>query len=444
MYKIITLALLAVSCCTGLSAAPFSLQSLRASDLAAAAVPEAPQAPAPKEWTVIFYANTKDTLGGSQFMNLNDMRTVGSTDKVNVVVETGHTFQQPGAAASTVTLRMVLTKSTSPANIDGDIVSARENADMGDWRAAADFAKWAKANYPAKRYLFVIYAHGAGFFDIKKKSDAKGISYDAQTGNYITIPELGLLMKEAGPVDALVLQSCLMQMAEVSYQLRNSAEVIVGSEEEMFAAGFGFRDLLLALNADPSISNKDIGALLTASYVRRVQYFKLPGGHASTLVTAALPGLADRVNAWVDAVLPLNDAAAAAKARAEVVRFSLRLTNSVPPAVISPYADLSGFVKLFSENLDLSVPGAAEAALRGAELRAYIAGELLASYDHYGKTNTDYDYALAHGLSIYVPPQHKGFPSAQFEQKEQTRYTDLDFAGATRWKQLVDWMYSLK
>ena len=67
-----------------------------------------------------------------------------------------------------------------------------------DFRKLADFGKWAKEKYPAKKYMMVVWNHGDGWLKNKPAAtDNKGISYDEETGNHLTTPELAAALRDA-------------------------------------------------------------------------------------------------------------------------------------------------------------------------------------------------------------------------------------------------------
>lgn len=430
----------------------FSLDSIRFDGLPAveAAIPVAAPSAAvqPKEWTLIVYASVKDKLGTSQIRHLLDLKKVGTTDRLNIVVESGHTFADAEGNLSTPTLRMLLSKSSSPATLDADTISVEHNVDMGDWRRAASFIKWAKANYPARRYALILFGHGNGFLDDLKKN--KGTISDKQTGNYMTIPEFGLLMKEGGKVDALLMLSCLMQTAEVAWEVKDYTDVIVGSEDSLWSFGFDQALLARTLDSDPGISSEKLGDMMAASYVSRVDLFKYPGGHASVIRTARLGEFSAVLDTWVDAALAAGEVAAARKARASVLRFDIAgLTfGGVPPAEaerLSISGDLYDFVRIYTENLPRETPAQLLARRRGLELMDFISNDLLAGFYQTGKTATGADMAASHGLAIHIPPMKVPFGSFQaLETHLETKYEDLAFARAGKWKLFMDWLYSMK
>jgi hypothetical protein len=104
--------------------------------------------------------------------------------------------------------------------------------------------QWAKANYPAKKTMLIIWDHGWGWLDPKAPEAShvdeqkeptltgdKSISHDFTTGNYIRTNEMHKIFEKTGKVDLYASMACFMQMAEVSYQIKDYADVIVGAEE---------------------------------------------------------------------------------------------------------------------------------------------------------------------------------------------------------------------
>ena len=430
-----------------------------------------------KEWTVMYYSTTKDKLRYSLVWQLLEMKKTGSTDRVNIVVEAAFPVKSADGGISTPTVRMVMGKGAPAAAMDkyiqllmsvkggpidaallkpfaADIVKSENNVDTGDWRRVADFGRWAKAEYPAKRYAFVIYGHGSGFFDDKKPArkatPAKGTLRDTDTGNYVTTPELSQIMAAIGKVDILAMQSCIMQMAEVAYQIKDYVDVVVGSSELMWSVGYDLGGMLETLNSNPGISSPDLGASLAAGYVQGVKDYKLTGGHASALITAKLPAFTEKLNAWVDAVTALNDKKIFLPGIRETARFdifgvTIVSTQTLVASRVSVSGDLYDFVRIVNEGLPQDKPESLPARLRGTELMSFIANELIYKYAYTGKSNTGVDFSRAHGLSIHIPPVILiGGNIDAFNALCETNYWDLPFAKETKWGPFLGWIYGRK
>ena len=59
-------------------------------------------------------------------------------------------------------IRFSLSRYTTGAEIDL-VLEKLPPVDMGDYRQVVNFVRWAKVNYPAKRYMLIIENHGDGW-----------------------------------------------------------------------------------------------------------------------------------------------------------------------------------------------------------------------------------------------------------------------------------------
>lgn len=455
----------------------FRLDSVSAAGIQAAGAAEPPlaapvPAAAPAEWTVMLYSTTRDNLRYALAWQMLEMKRTGSTDKVKVVAQATLPFRRADGSVSTDTVRLALGVPGSEAELDatieavfksnggpiddkilaafeGDIVWRRPAGDTGDWRAATEFTAWAAANYPARRRVFIIYGHGNGFFDQKKQPLQKGTLMDTDTGNYVTLPELREVMRATGRVDAFVMTSCIMQMAEVAWQVKDYADVVVGSSELMYALGYDTGGLLAQLNETPGISAGDIGNFMASRYVERAKAFGLPGAHASVLDTASLPELGRRLDAWVEAETAFDNRKAEAAGIAGAARFDIfgvTMATNAPhiAAALSVSGDLYDFVRIVAENTPQDKPEGALAVSRAGELMDFIAKDLFHGYFRYGVSPTGFQYERTHGISAHVPPVRLlGGSWAEFANMQETDYWALPFAAETRWGAFLKPFYKL-
>jgi len=437
----------------------FGLDSLRSPGLPAAEIPAVSGAAAvtpaaPKEWTIMVYASVKDELGGGQIQNLMALKRTGTTDRINIVAESGFTFNAPAPQEiSTPTLRMLLTKGTAPASLDTDTLSVEQNVDMGDWRRVAAFIAWAKTNYPAKRYVFIPFGHGNGFFDsAKQPKNEKSTLLDKQTHNYVTVPEFGKVLRETGKVDVLLYLSCLMQTAEAAYEIKDYADVIVGSEELMSSIGYDMALLAETLDSNPGISSSELGNLMAKSYVDRVKAHPeaISGGHASVILAPRLSELSARLDGWVKAALEVKDVAAAVKARNEAVRFDIFAQTTVKPndpaqiARESLSADLYDFIRVYTQALPQDTPARLLARQKGQELMDFISNGLFSGFYYTGTTRLGYDFARTNGLSIHLAPAQVSFSYQSYQNYVASPDAELAFGRDGNWKTFLQWLYQVK
>ena len=84
----------------------------------------------------------------------------------------------------------------------------------------------------------------------KPKTANKGISYDDISHDYIKVPELRLMLKEMGPVDIFALDACLMQTAEVAYEIGADAGVVIASEDLSETEFYQYKERLQYLDGN--------------------------------------------------------------------------------------------------------------------------------------------------------------------------------------------------
>jgi clostripain len=152
------------------------------------------------EWTVMVYLDADNNLESAGIDDINEMETVGSTSDVNIVVQIDRIpysvldSNNEGYADDisngdwTNTRRYFITQDYDPSTINSQLISNLGEQNMGNPQTLISFAKWAVSNYPAKKYLLVIWNHGGGF---RSTGLTKDIAWDDTSGgDKITMSEL--------------------------------------------------------------------------------------------------------------------------------------------------------------------------------------------------------------------------------------------------------------
>lgn len=365
----------------------------------------APEIAAPKELTVLVYKNAKNDLDNFGLMDMNEMERAGSGAGVNVVVEFGRIAQERSEKSWTGVRRYYVTRDGDPENITSPVLW-EGNADMGDWRHLAEFLAWGKKNFPARRYLLVVWNHGNGWKRGHKPAAAqRGISFDDETGNHITTPELARALAQAGGVDLLALDACLMQTAEVAYEVRDYAPVVTASEETEPGEGYPYDVILNALNASPAMPAEEIGRLIVGAYkaANEAAYMNTT---QSAVRTAALPRLLALLGEW------------AAMARREPDPFLLKYAMLNAQAFYdSDQKDIADVMKTVA---GLGVRP--ELKAKSAEVMDYLTGRVVIASGVSG-----YQHARARGLAVYMP----------FKGMFNSDYSELAWAADGRWDEFI-------
>ncbi len=407
-----------------------------------------PENPAPeREWTVIAFINGSNNLAPYYLGDAKSIAGEGASEDVSVAVE----FSVMYEGKTSLTRRVGLFS-------DGGMVSAEvygewRDRDMGDWRNLRDFVRWAKASFPARRYLLIVQNHGGGFIDetYKPRPAGKGISYDEVSGNYIKTPELARVLAETGPVDMLVMNACLMQMAEVAYELGPAAGVIVASEE-LDRAIFGqYAERLAYLKAHPQDGTDSIaagfvelrraavkpGSEVTYGYGNSTYTYTVTKDMPNTLSALRsdrlrdLPAALDR---WTRAVRLAGEKDAVRYAIASSVRLGVLKPAQQP---YSRFVDLWDFTRRVNDMAE--DPRVRESAF---ELQLLMRGVMIASSAaNFNASGVDYSQTLG-GLGIkMIPltPAPQSVVNLHLEIIVDTPYESLKFARDSRWDEFLDW-----
>ncbi len=401
------------------TAGALGLPGLTAADAArvpAPPAPERPRRPAPADWTVMVYLNAKNNLEEFGLKDLNELEAAGSTDRVSIVAELGRMKgYYAGDGDWTGVRRYYVTRDLDRGAVTSPVLADLGPADMGDYRELAAFIRWAKASYPARKYLLVVWNHGSGW--TKSAAGPRGISYDDESGSHITVRQLAQALRAAGGADVYASDACLMQMPEVAWELRDLASYIVGSEETEPADGYPYDAVLAALTAAPGMAPRALAGELVSDYGA---YYAAQGTGAtlSALDASALPRLRELTAAFAEAAMAAGDRG--------VMKRGLYYAQHY---AYDDNKDLGSF-------LDYVAAKARDQRLRGAAaaLAAHLRGPLVpfraaANYAQVPDGLEPADYGLASGLAVYLPGTRP--PAA---------YAELSWAADSSWGAFLAWL----
>lgn len=359
-----------------------------------------------KEWTFLVFINGHNNLSSFADMNIKDMEKTGSSDKVNLVVEWG-------SQSSKMTKRLLVKKSTNPNKVTSPSVMEMPNHDMGDYRNLVDFISWGVKTYPAKHYFVAVWNHGSGWHRTGKLS-ARDISFDDNTGSFISTEQLGLAMQESAKiighnVDIYGSDACLMQMVEVAGEFKGSVDIMVGSQELEPGEGWPYAPFVKQWIANPTMTPAQVSILLSKEYQKSYDggvYGNKPDTTFSAVDLGKLPALYTSLTTLQNSLRGLDTA--------QFAQVKKAITNSMN-FYYSDYVDLGDFLnKTQALGFSRGIEGlsSAQTALKDVVLTA---------------DNGD-SFLKASGLSIWLPT---------YSSSELNRYDNLEFSKATGWNELV-------
>jgi hypothetical protein len=371
----------------------------------------------PAEWTIMVFGNGKNDLEPFLLKDLNEMEKIGSTKKVNIIVEAGRIDGYDDSDGDWKGVRRYrILKDTDTAKVSSPVLADLGEADMGSYQSVIDFGNWAKKAYPAKHYMLIFWNHGAGWTKGGKRIITKGISYDEQSGNHINTPQMGQIMKALGKTDVIGTDACLMQMAEVNYEFKDSVDYIVASEETEPGDGYTYDLFLGPVVANPAMSAMEVGKAAVNGYGDH--YDSIDGAYTQSLVKASamnqLPALTDAFGA---AVMAAGEKELAKTSRDATINYAYEENR-----------DLGDFVRRVVEGTKSE-----DVKAKGQALVNFITGDLVllsrSRDDKGGYWSGPKEYTLSKGIAAYFPNAALG-----------AGYTDLAWAKASKWSEFTLWM----
>jgi hypothetical protein len=292
------------------------------------------------KWTFMVYLAGDNNLSAAGEKDIGEMRSVGSTKDVNIVVE----FDRMGGAHE-----------TKRYHIQRDGVNERVEAlgetDSGDPKVLLKFLRWTAENFKADRYGLVLWNHGSGWVpeemdkvarsvnavdynerEASERSSSslgrslfrttlekiynipsvhqRAICSDDGTGHSLDTVELGDVLKQAlemfgQPLDLLGMDACLMSNLEVAYQARPYAKYIVASEENEPNDGWPYDAVLSYLVENPGTDTAKLAAHIVDAYVKSYIERDYSGAVTQAALDLAQVGsLTQPIDALSDALLP--------------------------------------------------------------------------------------------------------------------------------------------
>lgn len=220
----------------------------------------------PANQTVIVYMSAENNLTGVATTNLNQMiqgsSSLADSSNLIVFVDSADKTKAP------YILRIKDGKKTvDPAYTTTEDFYASDPAKM------KEILTWIMNRYPSDSYSLVLWGHSGGWMITKdsvawtQTKNAVRREYGVDTGNntegnsgmWINLPSLATVLNSLPHKFKYILADCCnFQCVESAYELRNSADYIIGSPAEIPAAGAPYTQILPSLFSDKDDFYKEL------------------------------------------------------------------------------------------------------------------------------------------------------------------------------------------
>jgi hypothetical protein len=435
----------------------------------------------PRKWTILAYISGDNNLEAPMVNSLLQMERVGTSDSVSLLAQLDRRsfpekpsippeFQDDPDIVAEITENWKKKMEKLHLRVDGDWSTARRyvvekgvdnpseiechegpqgdgtceihfktdkiaspvikdlgETDMGDPANLKDFLQWGMQQFPAEHYMLIFMDHGLAYM---------GCMTDEAPANVLALPDMVHAIKEVEDatgkkLDIIGFNACLMGSAEVAYQLRNCADIMVASQEVENAPGWPIAEIMRRVAeapADHALSPTEVAQCIVAESEKNP--LAMP-----TLSALDLKKIDAVKSATEELSRNLIDPALSSYQIRKSIRESLHFGQMAAPPEGDhvDIIDMCGHISLNEKIARPSVNAACE-ELSHKVKEALIAGE------HAGKGMEE-----AHGLSLYAPANRMTYDpfscknpiTNAYDEKSSFSYRKLDFSQDSKWEELL-------
>jgi hypothetical protein len=344
------------------------------------------------QWTVGVYMCADNGMNDVADIDIAEMKQVGSTDQVNVVVQVDRSARDPRPDC----YRYFVRKGGV------DTLANLGEVDMADPATLAGFAGFLRSRYPATNYVLVLWDHGNGWYAGYRASaifiDESSAHEMGVAGGEFAQAMTGVRQALGKRVRILAFDACLMGMVEVAAEVRDDCDYMMASEAVVPTDGLPYDKFLARLTSRPTRTPAELLPGICSDYVE-----EYPGQPValSALEMATLAPALDLM------AVNLRDSIDPASTNVRAARAAVQTMPGWPFHV-----DLVDFLELL---------GGVGADSLLAELRStVVANARSAGIDH------------ASGLAIWFPDNYLALKTSL------ASYLTLGFARESGWPQFLN------
>jgi PKD repeat protein len=299
----------------------------------------------------------------------------------------------------------------------------------GITQTLVSFVNWAQANYPADHYFLSIANHGRG---------TTGIAWDDTSDeDYLSaFSELGSALDSitsggSDKIDVLFLDACLMGMIEDAYEVKESVEYLVASENLGWSV-FAYDAYASSVAADTT--PRQLAQNVADAYVAAMQ--EIPAT-ISALDLSVIESLGNETDELAQALVTYMDSTNITQTidiRNDVQTFDSRDYQTLNST--DEYVDLYHFAELVDARIsDATVQSRAQDVMNA------VANCIVAEHHRSGQDPWSRNYwhlDNAHGIAVYFPPR-----SAGWDYDNYVTGDNWAFCSATAWDDFLVSYFSL-
>ncbi len=194
---------------------------------------------------------------GMATSDLNEMKNADISDKVNVIVETGGCkgWRTNGISNDHNQIYRIKNRKLEC------LVENNDKKSMTDSDNLASFIQYCTLNFPADRYILVMWDHGGG--------SLSGFGYDERVSSgSMTLANLNIALQKGGcKFDIIGFDACLMSTLETALVCDKYADYLLASEEVEPGTGWYHTDWLNLLSRNTSVDSVELAKKIIDTYI---------------------------------------------------------------------------------------------------------------------------------------------------------------------------------
>jgi hypothetical protein len=320
--------------------------------------------------TVMVYMCGTDleSKSGMATADLEEMVNATLGSNINIILETGGASNWQNQIIKSNTNQRYRVKQGGLETLDAKV----GKRSMVDPSTLSDFIRFSASEYPADRYILVLWDHGGG--------SLTAYGYDELfPGDSMSLDEINTALKDGGvKFDIIGFDACLMATLETALVAEQYGDYLVASEAVEPGTGWYYTNWLSALSDNPAIDSLDLGKQILDDYV------KMSGDSQTTLSMTDVAELSGTVPAAFSA-------------------FSSSTGQLIAGDGFNTVANARSGSKDFSTSSKINQIDLIHFAQNLGTAESKTLAEALAGAVKYNRNSTSISHA--NGLSIYFPYQ---------------------------------------
>jgi len=257
-----------------------------------------------RKWTFIVYMAADNDLESAAIADLNEMEAVrfsAAPVSILALVDRHPGYDMTNGNWSDTRLFEI---KTDPNGLNSTIVSTRLDCpelglsnevetelNTADPLVLTRLIDFAQRSYPAENYALFVWGHGTGWRSGPSmeatQAPCKAVAFDDTHGQYMPLPSFGRAIADKG-LSLIGFDTCYAAVLELAYQIRNDAELFVGSEGEILSNGWDYTALFSDFLGKPNLTVNDLGDSIQEMFAS--QYASL---NNATISQVRLPEIED-------------------------------------------------------------------------------------------------------------------------------------------------------